>query len=112
MMRVQSAGDASEEGADAERGDFVSNGIYAGSASGHFIVVNGNETASVSRVDQAGDDKNSDRRETPGPAEIGPIRNSRKSGCRAEEIGVLQNHANDFAETERDNCQVIAAQPE
>ena len=111
-VRVKSAGDAREKCADDERGDFVFGGVDAHRLGGNFVVAHGDEAASVSGIDERGDDINRHRREAERPKQICPAVHDAQAARRADGVHVLQDDADDFAEAERDDGEIIAAQPQ
>ena len=83
-MRVKPPGDAGKKRADDKRGDLVAHRVHTHRAGGDFIVVDGDEAATVGGIDQAGHDKNRYGRRRPGPEEIGVAGNALKSTGRAD----------------------------
>ena len=111
-VRVKSAGDAGEKCADDERDDLVSRRVDAHRLGGDFVVVHGDEAAAVGGIDQRGDDVNRHRGEAERPKEIRVAGNAAQAARAADRVDVLENDADDFAETERDDGEIIAAQPQ
>ena len=109
-MRVKSARDAGEKCADDKRGDFVSGRVDAHRRGGDFVVVHGDEAASVGGIHERGDDINRDGGEAERPEEIRLAGMTLKPRAPPTAFMFWKNDADDFAETERDDGEIIAAQ--
>jgi hypothetical protein len=68
------------------------------------------ETAPVSGVDDGKNDVNRDEGEGVSPKQICVGGNSRKAASRADGRNIEKDDANDFAETEGDDGQIITFQ--
>ena len=111
-VRVKSAGDAREKRADDKRGDLVLRRVDAHRLGGDFVVAHGDEAAAVGRMHQRGDDINRHGREAEHPKEIRVAMHHAQTARAADGVHVLKNDADDFAEAERDDGQIIAPQPQ
>ena len=79
---------------------------------GHFIVMHGDEAATVGGIHEAGDDIDGHRGDAPGPGKVVQLGMPVSPVAAPNGFDVLENHADDFAEAQRDDGEIIAAQPQ
>ncbi len=102
------AGDAREERGEREGDDLVAGWVEPGGTGGDLVVAHGEEAASVGRVDEATDGENRHGDGAVGPRDVGERRHAAEPDRATERGGVLKNHADDFAEAECDEGEVVA----
>ena len=111
-MAVKSAGGAGEKRADDEGDDFVMRGVEADGFGGDFVVVGGEKTAAVGGVDQTGDDEDGEGDEGEDPENRSVRGDTIEAEGAAEKLYVLNDDADDFAEAEGDEGEVVTFEPE
>ena len=93
-----------------ERDHLIFGRIHADRFRRHFVVTHGQKAAAIGRVDQVRDDINRQRRKKVGPKKRGVTIVDRKAARSADRIGVLDDDADDLAESQRRDREIIAAQ--
>ena len=111
-MAVKSAGGAGEKRADDEGDDFVMRGVEADGFGGDFVVVGGKKAAAVGGVDQTGDDEDGEGDEGEDPENRSVSGDTIEAEGAAEELHVLNDDADDFAEAEGDEGEVVTFESE
>src|SRR5258707_7788238 len=110
VMSKQRPGSPSKKGPYHECNHLILCGIDAHGFSSYFIVAHRQETAAVSGVHQAENDVNRDGGKAKSPEDIGISSAHTHAASGAQEVNVQNERANDFAETERHDCQIVTAQ--
>ncbi len=107
-MGVQSAGNSGEKGAGDKGDDFVAGGVDADRFGGDFIVAHRQKAFAVSGIYQIVYYKNKDRGHTIDPEEIAGFGDAGEAAGGAEKIEILYDDADNLAEAQSDDGQIIA----
>ncbi len=106
-MRVHATGKAGKEGADQEGGDLVARGVDAHGLGRNLIVGDRDEATPVGGVHHGPHHVDAQRGQPVGPEQVGVAGDADHAARAAHGIDVLQHHADDFAETQRDDGQIV-----
>ena len=109
-MRVQAAGDSGHEGTEHESFDLRAGGIHAHGFGRDLVLANGHERSTVLGPDQAPDGEDRDRDTGINPTKVRKRRNARHTARAAHRVHIEQHDANDLAEPESDDRQIVAFQ--
>src|ERR1051326_179743 len=112
VVREEPARDAGPERADDERLHLVLRSVHAHRLGGDLVLAHGQERAADRGAHEAPRDHDRQAGEEVDPEEIAPVRDAAEAARAADLLDVEDEHADDLAEAERDDGQVIAAQPQ
>src|ERR1043165_6272543 len=112
VVREEPARDAGPERADDERLHLVLRSVHAHRLGGDLVLAHGQERAADRGAHEAPRDHDRQAGEEVDPEEIAPVRDAAEAVRAADLLDVEDEHADDLAEAERDDGQVIAAQPQ
>ncbi len=110
-MREEGPRHAREEGADHEGGHLVARGGHAQRLRGDLVLADGEERAPMEGLHEVPDHDIGDPRPPEHPREVRPLRHPRESARAAHRVDVQDRDADDLAEPQRHDGQVVAAQP-
>ena len=111
-MGVEGAGGAGEEGAGDEGNNFDLGGINADSFGGDFIITDGQKCFTIGGIDEIINQEYHGRGNGENPEESGEFGDAAIAAGSAEEIDILHDNADDFAEPESGDGKVVPFQAE
>ena len=107
-MREDATGEAGEEAGDDKRADFVGGGVHAHRFGGDFVFADREQCAAVAALTDALCADHDEDDDEPAGEKGGSLGHAREPERAAKQLGVLHDDADDLAEAEGHNREVVA----